>query len=52
MKKSGIHCCSAHGPEYQSNWEMGTTKSPNMPKKIGPSGSMIDGPYGGKKPQS
>jgi hypothetical protein len=40
------------GPEYGSNWEMGTTKSPHRPKPLSAAGSMVDGPYGGKKPQS
>lgn len=45
-------CCHSKGEEYCSHPVMETTKPMHKPSKIGASGSMIDGPYGGKKPQS
>ncbi len=41
-----------HSGEYTKIAEAGTTKAPHRPSKLGSSGSLIDGPYGGKKPQS
>lgn len=40
------------GSEYGSHMESGSTKPPHKPKAQTASASMMDGPYGGKKPQS
>lgn len=38
--------------EYCADKMEGTTRPPKRPSKLGTSGVLIDGPYGGKKPQS
>ena len=51
-------CCdpmsgASKGGEYQENATMGSmTKPPHRPSKLSSSGVGVDGPYGGKKPQS
>lgn len=45
-------CGVGHSSEFTKDSMAGTTKTPHRPSKLSPSGSMIDGPYGGKKPQS
>lgn len=41
-----------HSSEFTKDMAAGTTKTPHRPSKLSASGQMIDGPYGGKKPQS
>lgn len=41
-----------HSAEFSKDMLTGTTKPMHKPSKLGTSGAMIDGPYGGKKPQS
>lgn len=39
-----------HSGEISTIVEAGSTKPANKPSKIGVSGALVDGPYGGKKP--
>lgn len=43
---------SKRGPEIATDMANGSTKPASHPKKLGVSGQMVDGPYGGTKPES
>lgn len=52
MKAGNIHGKSDKGGEYQADMAMAGTVPSTIPSKADAKSAMVDGPFGGKKPQS
>lgn len=52
MKAGSIHGKSDKGGEYQADMAMPGSVPSTVPSKSDAKSAMMDGPFGGKKPQS